>query len=69
MVQPYKPLYSVEEVANVLETGVPAVYELLNLGLLPHLIIRGEKYRVAKRVRGSDLEAFIENWKPEEPVK
>lgn len=65
MVQPYKPLYTVEEVAELLGTSKSAVYDFLNFGLIPYLIIRGNKFSTSKRVRGSDLEKFIEGLKPE----
>lgn len=69
MIQPYKPLYSVEEAADVLRTSKCAVYDFLNMGLIPYLVIRGNKHSTGKRIRGSDLETFIENLAPEEVDK
>ncbi len=66
MVQPYKPLYSVEEAAETLGANKNLVYDLMNAGKIPYLILRGEKLKGSKRIRGSDLEKFIESYKPEE---
>lgn len=56
MVEPYKPLYTVEEAATVLLTNTDTVYEL----------IRKRKLRALKlgrtKIRGSDLEQFIEDY-------
>lgn len=54
MVQEYKPIYTVKEVAEVLCTNRNAVYVLLNNGELPYLLING-----SRKVRGIDLEQFI----------
>lgn len=56
MVEAYKPIYRVAEVAEVLCTSKNAVYDLLKKGELPFLLISN-----GKRVRGSDLEKYIEN--------
>lgn len=66
MVQAYKPLYSVEEAAEVLAAPKNLVYDLMNTGQIPFLILRGEKLKGSKRIRGSDLERFIESYKAEE---
>lgn len=56
MVQQYKPLYTVKEVSKILLINAATVYELMNSGKLPYLILGSRK------VRGSDLERFIENY-------
>lgn len=56
MVQPYKPLYTVREVAEVLMINLNSVYDLMNSGELPYLKLGSRK------VRGSDLEKFIESF-------
>lgn len=55
-VQTYKPLYTVKEVSKVLQVSINSVYDLMNRGKLPYLQIG------AKKVRGSDLERFIETY-------
>ena len=57
MVQNFKPLYTVKEVAEVLHVGKNTVYELLKSGQLPCLIFN----KRSKRVKGTDLEYFINN--------
>lgn len=57
MVKEYKPLYSVKEVSTILMTNVNFVYEIINKGELPYLLINN-----AKKVRGSDLEKYIESY-------
>ena len=52
----YKPLYTVSEVSKILQTNVSSVYDLMNRGELPYLKLGSRK------VRGSDLEKFIENY-------
>ena len=56
MVEAYKPLYTVKQAAQILLTNVSAVYELMNTGQLPYLNL-GQK-----KIRGSDLERFIEKY-------
>ena len=56
MVAEYKPLYTVKEVARVLQVSINTVYSLMNTGKLPYLLIG------SKKVRGSDLERFIETY-------
>jgi len=56
MVQPYKPLYTVTEVAEVLMVNCDFVYREINEGRLPALKMGRQK------VRGSDLEAYIEKY-------
>lgn len=55
MVQPYKPIYTVQEVADVLLSNKDFVYEEIRAGRLPALKLGRMK------VRGSDLEHYIEN--------
>lgn len=59
MVEPYKPLYTVPEAAKVLRVNTNAVYDLMNKGKLPYLLLG------SKKVRGSDLERFIEKYPTE----
>lgn len=61
MVEPYKPLYTVKQVSQILLTNVSAVYELMNTGKLPYLNLGQRK------VRGSDLERFIEKYPVAQP--
>lgn len=57
-VEPYKPLYTVKQAAHVLLMSPCSVYELMNNGKLPFLLLGSRK------IRGSDLEKFIEGQKP-----
>ena len=52
----YKPLYTVKEVAGILLVNVNTVYDIMNRGELPYLRLGSRK------VRGSDLEKFIESY-------
>nr|DAL93860.1 MAG TPA: helix-turn-helix domain protein [Caudoviricetes sp.] len=61
MVKTYEPLYTVKEVAKVLKTNPAGVYELINRGQLPCLTLG------AKKVRGTDLERFIEQYPASNP--
>ena len=63
MVEPYKPLYTAKQAAQILLVNVGTVYDLMNTGQLPYLILGNG----SRKVRGSDLERFIEKMKPEEP--
>lgn len=66
MVEPYKPLYTVKEVAKILKTNPDFVYGMVNQKELPALKLGSIK------VRGSDLEKFIEKYptmNPEEVQK
>ena len=56
MVEPYRPLYTVKEASKILLTNTGKVYELMNTGKLPYLEL-GQK-----KIRGSDLERFIEKY-------
>lgn len=55
----YKPLYTVKEVSKMLLVNPNAVYDLMNRGELPYLVLGSRK------VRGSDLERFIESYPAE----
>lgn len=55
----YKPLYTAREVADVLQVRLGTVYELMNTGKLPYLMLN------TKKIRGSDLEKFIEGYPAE----
>lgn len=65
MVEPYKPLYTAKQAAQILLINVSTVYELMNTGQLPYLILG--KGNGTRKIRGSDLEKFIETQKPAEP--
>ena len=65
MVEPYKPLYTAKQAAQILLINVSTVYELMNTGQLPYLILG--KGNGPRKIRGSDLERFIETQKPAEP--
>lgn len=56
MVRTYEPLYTVKEVAKILKTNPAGVYEYINRGQLPCLILG------SKKIRGTDLEKFIEQY-------
>ena len=56
MVEPYKPLYTVEETATVLMTNTDTVYSLIRKGSLRALKLGRIK------IRGSDLEQFMEDY-------
>lgn len=56
----YKPLYTIKEVSKILLINVNAVYDLINTGKLPYLLLG------SKKVRGTDLERFIESYPVEE---
>ncbi len=64
MVEPYKPLYTAKQAAQILLINVSTVYELMNTGQLPYLILG--KGNGTRKIRGSDLERFIETQKPAE---
>lgn len=63
MVKPYEPLYTVSEAAKILKVNVNDVYNLINTGQIPCLILG------RKKIRGSDLERFIEKYPTEEVKK
>ncbi len=39
MVAPYQPLYTVKEASQVLRVNTSKVYELINTGQLPYLLL------------------------------
>ena len=60
-----KALYTAKQAAQILLINVSTVYELMNTGQLPYLILG--KGNGTRKIRGSDLERFIETQKPAEP--
>ena len=58
-VQEYKPIYSAKEVSKILQISINTVYQLMNSGELPYLVLG------SKKIRGSDLERFIEKYPAE----
>lgn len=56
MIQPYKPLYTVQEVAEILMVNADFVYAEIRLGRLPALKLGRCK------IRGSNLERYIEDY-------
>lgn len=56
MVEPYKPLYTVKEAAGVLLMNTDSVYTLIRKGELKSLKLG------LRKIRGTDLETFIENY-------
>lgn len=58
-VQEYKPIYSAKEVSKILQISINTVYQLMNSGELPYLVLG------SKKIRGSDLEQFIEKYPAE----
>lgn len=56
MIAPYKPLYTVKEASAILILSPSDVYKLMNSGQLPYLQLG------SKKIRGSDLEKFIEKY-------
>ena len=59
-VKPYEPIYTIKEAADLLKTSTQHVYDLINDGVLPCLISG------TKKIRGTDLERFINNLQPGE---
>lgn len=55
----YKPIYTPKEVAGILKVNVNTVYNLMNHGELPYLVLGSRK------VRGADLERFINTYPTE----
>lgn len=60
MVEPYKPLYTAKQAAQILLINANAVYDLMNTGQLPYLILGSGVG--SRKIRGSDLEKFIESY-------
>ena len=55
MVEPYKPLYTVKEASEILLVNTDTVRDFIRKGELKALKLG------AMKIRGTDLEAFIEN--------
>lgn len=64
MVQPYKPLYTVKEAAKILLIAPNTLYDLMNTGKIPYLLLGSGKG--TRKIRGSDLERFIEAYPAED---
>lgn len=56
MVEPYKPLYTIKEAAEVLKVSKNQIYEFINSGRLNALKLG------SKKIRGVDLEEFINQY-------
>ncbi len=56
MIQPYKPLYTVKEASELLLMNTDSLYALIKKGDLTALKLG------ALKVRGTDLEKFIEKY-------
>ena len=63
MVAEYKPIYTLPEVAEILRISKKEAYALTNSGQLPYLKIGRRK------VRGRDLENFINSYPVSDPLK
>ncbi|MDD3222316.1 MAG: DNA-binding protein [Clostridia bacterium] len=63
MVEPYKPLYSVKEAAKVLLVNPSTVYQYINEGKLLYVPLG------SKKIRGIDLEKFINSYPEGEVMK
>lgn len=63
MVKAYEPLYTVPEVAKVLKTNRERVYKLINTGELPYILLG------SKKIRGMDLERYINGIPQADPEK
>lgn len=62
MVEPYKPLYTARQAAEILLINPNAVYDLMNSGRLPYITIGSGKG--SRKIRGRDLEKFIDGQAP-----
>lgn len=60
-VKQYEPLYTAKQAAKILIMNTSSVYDLMNTGKLPYLLLG------SKKIRGSDLEKFIESQPPAVP--
>lgn len=63
MVEPYKPLYTVPEASKILKTNANTVYDYIRQGQLICLKLGSMK------IRGKDLEAFINGYPAMNPVE
>ena len=52
----YQPIYKISEVGKVLKINASDVYTLINSGKLPYIVLG------SKKVKGKDLEAFINSF-------
>lgn len=59
-VKPYEPIYTAKEVAEILKTSKNHVYDLMNTGRLPYLVLGSGSGN--RKIRGTDLEHFIESY-------
>lgn len=62
MIEPYKPLYTVKQVAAILMVSPDTVYRYINRGELPYVPIG------SKKIRGIDLEKFINSFPTGEAI-
>lgn len=58
-VTPYQPIYKVSEAAKLLKMNINDVYNLMNAGKLPYILLG------SKKIKGKDLEAFINTFPAE----
>ena len=63
MGEAFKPLYTVKEAAKILKSNPNMVYDLVNSGQLPALRLG------AIKIRGKDLETFINTYPVQDSVK
>lgn len=63
MVQPYKPLYTVKEAAQLLLMNTDSLYTIIRKGELTALKLGSLK------IRGTDLEKFIERYPAYSPYQ
>lgn len=50
-VQEYKPIYSAKEVSKILQISINTVYQLMNSGELPYLVLGSKKIRGKIRIK------------------
>ncbi len=63
MVKAYEPLYTVKEVAKLLKTNPQSIYRLIDSKQIVSLRLGSIK------IRGTDLERFIEQYPAYDPEK
>jgi excisionase family DNA binding protein len=59
LVEAYKQIYTAKEAAKLLQINLNAIYDLMNSGQLPYLVLG------SRRIRGTDLETFINTFPAE----
>lgn len=59
----YQPLYRIPEAAKILKVNTNEVYSLINSGKLPYILLG------SKKIKGKDLEVFINSYPAEEVDK